>query len=102
MWFRYIPDSIRAKNFDEWRTIRSEKISSPRNCNLTWFKRGIIVPLQFSSLKESVMVIGYLFGRDAAQNIICRNQRNWSMSMGITINTKEEIKLIIENYEKRS
>ncbi len=102
IWFKYIPDNIKAKNFDEWRAIRSEKIDSPRNCGLTWFKRGIIVPLQFSSLKESAMVMGYLFGRDAAQNIIYKNQTNWSMLMGITLNTKQDIKLIIEKYEKRS
>ncbi len=102
MWFKYIPDDIRAKNFDEWRAVRSGKINSPRNCGLTWFKKGIIVPLHFSSLKESAMVMGYLFGRDAAQNIIYKNKKNWSMSMGITFNTKEEIKTIIENYEKRS
>lgn len=102
MWFKYIPDNIRAKTFDEWRTLRSSKIDSPRNCGLTWFKKGIVVPLQFSSLKESAMVMGYLFGRDAAQNIIYKNQKNWSMSMGITFNTKEEIRLIIDKYEKRS
>ena len=101
MWFKYIPDTIRAKDFDEWRTIRSEKIDSPRNCGLTWLKRGIIVPLQFSSFKESAMVMGYLFGRDAAQNIIYRHQKNWTMAMGITLNTKEEIRQIIHNYEKR-
>jgi hypothetical protein len=102
MWFKYIPDNIRAKNFDEWRAERSRKIDSPRNCGLTWFKKGITVPLQFSSPKESAMVMGYLFGRDAAQNIIYKNQKNWSMSMGITYNTKDEIKKNIENYEKRS
>src|SRR3989344_1981725 len=101
MWFKYIPDTIRAKDFDEWRTIRSEKIDSPRNCGLTWLKRGIIVPLQFSSFKESAMVMGYLFGRDAAQNIIYSHQKNWTMAMGITLNTKEEIRQIIHNYEKR-
>lgn len=102
MWFQYVPDNIRAKNFEEWRAIRSVNIDTPRNCNLTWFKKGVIVPLQFSSLKESAMVMGYLFGRDAAQNIILKNQIDWTMSMGITINTKAEIKIIINNYEKRS
>ncbi len=102
MWFKYIPDNIRAKDFDEWRNIRSSAISSPRNCKLSWFKKGIIAPLQFSSLKESAMVMGYLFGRDSVQNIISKNQTSWSMSMGITLNTKKDIKLIIEEYEKRS
>ena len=102
MWFKYIPDDIRAKDFDEWRTIRSNKIYSPRNCNLKWFKKGITVPLQFSSLKESARVMGYLFGRDSVQNIIENNQISWSMSLGITLNTKEEIRDILKEYEKRS
>ncbi len=46
--------------------------------------------------------MGYLFGRDAVQNIILKNKKSWSMSMGITINTKEEIKFIIKKYKKRS
>jgi len=102
MWFKYIPDNIQAKDFDEWRKIRSNTISSPRNCNLSWFKKGIIAPLQFSSLKEAAMVMGYLFGRDSVQNIISKNQTSWSMSMGITLNTKKDLKQIIEIYEKRS
>lgn len=102
MWFKYIPDDIRAKDFDEWRATRSNKIHSPRNCNLKWFKKGVIVPLQFSSLKESARVMGYLFGRDSVQNIIKNNQISWSMSLGITLNTKEEIGDILKEYEKRS
>jgi HEAT repeat protein len=100
MWYKYIPDSINAKNFEEWRKKRCKKIVSPRNCSLTWFKEGINVPLQFSSLREAVYVMGYLFGQDAIQYIIKNNKTEWSMSMGITCNTKDELKKIIENYKK--
>lgn len=100
MWFKYIPDEICAADFEEWRRKRAERINSPRNCNLTWLKKSIYAPLQFTSLKETVQVIGYLFGRDAAQYVIKTGKIEWSMSLGITCNTKEEIAKIIENYER--
>ena len=96
MWFKYVPDDIHARDFEEWRKKRISAISSPRNCGLTWFKKGVQVPLQFSSLKESAFVMGYLFGRDAAQYIVNTGQTEWSMSMGITCNTKQEIKEILK------
>jgi len=69
---------------------------------ITWYKKGISVPLQFQVLDDSVMVMGYLFGRDAADYVIKTKKTEWLMSLGITMNTKEEIKKIIENYEKRN
>ena len=98
-WFKYIPDSIQAKTFEEWRRKRSEGISGARNCELSWFKKGIAVPLQFSSLSESVDVMGYLFGRDAAKSIIKNRKTNWNMSVGITIDTKESLRKIIKNIK---
>ncbi len=100
MWFKYVPDNIQAKNFEEWRRKRTESIQGARNCGLTWFKKGIIVPLQYSSASESVDVMGYLFGRDAAKSIISSKKVNWNMSMGITIDTKESLKKIIQNHER--
>ena len=100
MWFKYIPDSIRASNFEEWRDKRSKMIFSPRNCNLTWYKRGLLVPLQFSSLNESAFVMGNLFGRDAAKEVMENNKIRWHMSLGITYNTKKELKKIIKDMEK--
>jgi len=102
MWFKYIPDSIKARNFEEWRLKRCQMISSPRNCNLTWFKKGISVPLQFSSLSESAYVIGHLFGRDAAKYVIDHQKTRWSMSMGITYDTKKELRKIIKKSEKEN
>ncbi len=97
MWFKYIPDSIRAPNFEEWRVSRSSRIISPRNCNLSWIKKGIIVPLQFSSIEESASVMGHLFGKEAAEYVIKNNKTTWSMSLGITCNTKKEILKIIKS-----
>jgi HEAT repeat protein len=100
MWYRFIPDRIVAQNFEEWRYKRSAEISSPRNCGLTWFKRGVAVPLQFGSLKEAAFVMGHLFGRDAAQYVVNSGKIEWGMSLGITCNTKEELGAIIKSYER--
>lgn len=100
IWFRFIPDNIAASNFEDWRRKRMALIESPRNCDLSWFKKGIMAPLQFSSLKESVDIMSYLFGRDAAEYVIKNNKTEWSMSLGITCNTKEDIGLIFKNYER--
>jgi hypothetical protein len=100
LWFKYIPDNIQANDFEEWRRKRSDFITTPRNCQLSWFKKGIQAPLQFSSLKEASYVMGNLFGRDAAQYIIQNNKMEWTMSLGITHNTKEELAAIIRNYER--
>lgn len=99
MWYKFIPDNIAAQNFEEWRHKRSITIQSPRNCGLTWLKKGISVPLQFESQKEAAFVIGYLFGRDAAQYVMNTGKTEWNMSLGITCNTKEELKAIIKSYE---
>ncbi len=99
MWFKYIPDKIYASNFEEWRKKRMELINSPRNCGLSWFKKGISAPLQFSSLKESAHVMGYLFGRDAAQYVVKSGKIEWIMSMGITLNTKSDLKKILKKHE---
>lgn len=100
MWFNYIPDKIVAKDFEDWRQKRSGSIKSPRNCDLKWIKRGIHVPLQFSTIQESAHVMGYLFGRDAASYIIKNGKIEWGMSLGITCNTKSEIANIIKKYER--
>lgn len=97
-WFQHIPDDINAKDFEVWRLQRTEKFKSPRNCYLTWYKKRILVPLLFSSVNESAYVMGYLFGRDAAEEIIKTNRTRWQMSLGITINTKEEISSILKKY----
>ncbi|MEK7525685.1 MAG: HEAT repeat domain-containing protein [Patescibacteria group bacterium] len=100
MWFKFIPDKIPANNFEEWRQNRATAITSPRNTNLSWLKKGIAVPLQFASLKESAFVMGYLFGRDAAQYVVNSGKTEWSMSLGITCNTKEELRNIIQSHER--
>lgn len=102
MWFKYIPDDIHVRDFEEWRERRMAMTMSPRNCDLTWFKRGLRIPLQFGSLKESAQVMGYLFGRDAAQYAIRQGKTEWVMSLGITCDTKKDIGKIIKTMERGS
>lgn len=99
MWFKFIPDKIEANSFEEWRKKRSSSISSSRNLGLSWFKKGIFAPLQFTSVRESAFVMGYLFGRDAAKHVINTSKTEWGMSLGITCNTKKELGNIIKSYE---
>ncbi len=100
LWFKYIPDGIEAKDLDEWRERRLAMSTSPRNCGLTWFARGLSAPLQFGSLKEAAGVIGYLFGRDAAQYVVRTGKTEWAMSLGITRDTKKDLARIIKAQEK--
>ena len=95
-----VKKEIRATDFEEWRRKRAERTDSPRNCNLSWLKKSVYAPLQFSSLKEAAQVMGYLFGRDAAQYVVRTGKTEWSMSLGITCNTKEELVKIIKNHER--
>jgi hypothetical protein len=44
--------------------------------------------------------MGYLFGRDAAKRTVERGQVEWQMSLGITYNTKKELKHLLDAYEK--
>ncbi len=101
MWFKYVPDDAKAWDFEEWRKKRIDFIESARNCDLTWFKRGLSIPLQFSSLNTAAQVMGYLFGRDAAKEVVRSNKTEWTMSLGITRDTKKDLSRIIKSYEKR-
>jgi SAM-dependent methyltransferase len=82
MWYKYVPDNISARNFEEWRGKRVEQIKdrSARNCNLNWFKQGLRVPLEFVSVAAAAKVMGYLFG--------------------ITVETKESIESILSNFHR--
>lgn len=96
MWYKYIPDNIRAGNYEEWRSIRENDIESPRNCNLTWYKKNIRVPLLYDTLEETVNVMGHLFGRDAALDILKNKKTMWWMSLGITWDNKESLSRILK------
>lgn len=100
MWFKHLQDNIVAGSFEEWGSKKSQAITSPRNCNLTWLKKGLLIPLQFNELSESVFVMGHLFGRDAAKEVLKNKKTEWNMSIGITYNTKEEIGKILRELNE--
>lgn len=96
MWYKYIPDNIRAANFEEWRKMREASIESARNCMLTWYKKNIKVPLLYDTLEETINVMGHLFGRDAALEILKNKRAMWWMSLGITWDNKESLARILK------
>lgn len=96
MWYKYIPDNIRAFNFEEWRIVRASSIEDARNCGLTWYKKNIKVPLLYDTLEESINVMGHLFGRDAALDVLKNKQTMWWMSMGITMDDKNSLSKILK------
>ncbi|MBQ4584305.1 MAG: methyltransferase domain-containing protein [Bacilli bacterium] len=96
MWYKYIPDNIRAANFEEWRKMREASIESARNCMLTWYKKNIKVPLLYDTLEETINVMGHLFGRDAALEILKNKRTMWWMSLGITWDNKESLARILK------
>lgn len=96
MWYRYVPDNIKAASFEEWRKIREASIPSARNCGLTWYKKNLQVPLLYDTLEESINVMGHLFGRDAALEILKNKQIMWWMSLGITWNDKKGLSKILK------
>jgi len=91
MWYKFVPDGIVARNFEEWRQARCRLITSTRNCGLTWFKRGLRVPVEFNSPELAARVMGYLFGRSAAEEIMRTRQDRWIMAVGITVDSKEQL-----------
>ena len=96
MWYKYIPDDIKAANYEEWRIIREANIGSARNCGLTWYKKNIKVPLLYDTLEETINVMGHLFGRDAALDILKTKRNLWWMSLGITWDDKESLSRILK------
>lgn len=96
MWYRYVPDNIKAANFEEWRRAREASITSARNCGLTWYKKNIQVPLLYDTLEETINVMGHLFGRDAALEVLKSKRTMWWMSMGITWDDKKSLSRILK------
>lgn len=96
MWYRYVPDNIKAANFEEWRKTREASILTTRNCNLNWYKKNIQVPLLYDTLEETINVMGHLFGRDAALEVLKNKKTMWWMSMGITWDDKKSLSKILK------
>lgn len=100
VWYKYLNDDISANNFEDWRLQRTNKIKSPRNCNLSWLKTGLKLPLIYNNLDDSIRIMSQLFGRDIIKEIIETNKIDWEMSMGITYNTKQDLERIVSDLDE--
>ncbi|MBN1585467.1 HEAT repeat domain-containing protein [Candidatus Uhrbacteria bacterium] len=98
LFYRHVPDGLPVRSFEEWRQTRLDATETPRNCGLTWLKRGLAVPVSFESSGEAITVMGRLFGRDAIRQAVDSDRLSWEVSMGITCNTKREIGKILRNF----
>ena len=96
MWYKYVPDTIRARNFDQWSGERRQKFRGARNCGLNWYKQGLEVPLEFDTHERAAQVMSFVFGRAAGEEIIRTRKNRWWMSLGITRHTKEQSTEILD------
>ena len=101
VWFGRAPANIQAHDSYDSHRSRGAAADKKSKSGLTWFKRGLSVPLQFSSLREAASVMGYLFGRDVAREIVLFGRTEWLMSVGMTHDTKNDLAQAIAAHEKR-
>ena len=59
------------------------------------------MPVEFDTYERSARVMGYLFGRAAGEEIVRTHRTRWWMSLGITLNTKEELTRITRDQHRR-
>lgn len=85
MWKRYT-----YKKFDD-------NLMGARNCGLNWLENDINTSLKFKNIKEKNCILNNLFG-DIIE--LDSNKLEFKLNMGVTFNTKEELKNIIKNLEK--
>lgn len=78
----------------------SNKVNSVRNCNLSWYIDNICCIVKFLNKKQRDLVLGSFFGNNFIKDYDNDNKLTWNISMGITINSKNEIKEIINNWEE--
>lgn len=83
---------------DIWRkyskTKFDDKIVDARNCALSWLANNIETTLKFDNISERNKIFNYLF-----DHLESNNKLEFKMYMGVTFNTKEEIRKIIENMD---
>lgn len=101
LWYHYVPEpDYFRESFETWRKRRIGKIKSPRNCHLTFVKTNIQVPLLFNSPEEAAYIIGFLFGFTAGEDISKQSRREFSINVGVTNDTKENLSNSIEKLKR--
>ncbi len=86
-----------------WKTYIDKDIKiyirDVRNCKLNWYENDIKTTLRFDNKKQMKYVIFNLFGSKAKVDYTNSDKLEWKMKMGITLNTKTELKNIIKKLE---
>lgn len=100
MWYRFVPEpEFRRETLQEWRRRRRQKITSPRNCHLTFIKKNVRLSVRFESVLEASSVFGFLFGFDAGVWVADRGQREFSMSVGVTYDDRTKLERALSRLE---
>jgi ubiquinone/menaquinone biosynthesis C-methylase UbiE len=101
LWYRFVPEpDFRRESFDEWRRRRLSHIKSPRNCYLTFVKTNLKVPLLFENPMEAAFVLGHLFGFSAGEWVSHQQRCEFSISVGITMDTTSQLDAAIIKLKK--
>jgi SAM-dependent methyltransferase len=101
LWYRFVPEpDFRRESFEDWRKRRKSKILSARNCHLTFIKKNVRVPLLFENPYDAANVLGFLFGYTAGEWVINHRKSEFSINIGITYNTREQLLDSIDNIQK--
>ena len=83
-----------------WKKYTNKKfkkrIIEARNCGLAWLNNDIETSLKFKNIKEKNYIFEKLFGNITELN---NDKLEFKLNMGITLNTKEELKNIIKKME---
>ena len=97
LWYRFVPEpDFRQETLDEWRSRRRSRLSSTRNCGLTFKVRTLRVPLLFPTPEESAHTLGFLFGHSAGEWIARERRTEFSIDVGVTHDTREQIEHTLE------
>lgn len=100
LWYRFVPEpDFRRETFAEWRKRRRQRITSPRNCHLTFEVKKLEVPLLFKNWQKAAEVVGHLFGQSAGYWMGQQQRSELLISVGITLDTKDSLKKSIEKMK---
>jgi len=92
LWYRFVPEpDFRRESIEEWRNRRRSRIQTTRNCHLTFVKRNIEVPLLFPNAADASFVLGHLFGYSAGEWVARQQRCEFSIKVGITIDSREGV-----------
>ncbi|NOQ23735.1 MAG: methyltransferase domain-containing protein [Bacteroidales bacterium] len=101
LWYHYVPEpDYFRESFESWRKRRIAKIKSPRNCHLTFVKKNVQVPLLFTNPEDAAYILGFLFGFTAGEDISKQSRREFSINVGITNDSKEDLFNSIEKLNR--